>query len=99
MTVFLDEQEQRTRDDMHNAEKALGEMGFPQEQWTLIKEYILNAIMHNQINFIKRFEVRPEPKVAESPKPKETVFTALESQGLRVGNSQNEHGQPMYLLT
>ena len=48
-----DEEIGRLSAEMKLAEGALSDMGFPVEQWMLIKQYVLAAVMHGQLLMLK----------------------------------------------
>jgi len=50
---------------MHDAEDALADMGFPTDQWMLIKEYVGAAIVHNQISVAKALSEFSETTLGE----------------------------------
>jgi hypothetical protein len=56
MDINLDEMLQKTKQDMDNAEDALVRMGFPEDQWVLIRKYILSATLLMQITTAKAWE-------------------------------------------
>jgi hypothetical protein len=56
MTINLDEEIAKAAKDMDNAEDALVATGFSVEQWMLIKNYILSAIVHNQCHVAKSLQ-------------------------------------------
>ena len=66
MDFDYDEEFRKTHQDMYDAEDALVRMGFPPDQWILVKKYILSAILSNQITIAKAFEnttlIDPDPK-------------------------------------
>lgn len=45
----LDEEMDKANQEMASAEAALAATNFPQEQWALIKRYIVSAVIYNQI--------------------------------------------------
>jgi len=45
----LDEELEKSNQEMKAAEDALAAAGFPKEQWELIKRYLVAAIIYNQI--------------------------------------------------
>jgi hypothetical protein len=55
-SMNLDEEILQATKDMEEAEDALADMGFPVEQWMLIKQYISAAISYRQIQIAKSFE-------------------------------------------
>jgi hypothetical protein len=50
--------EQATK-DMNDAEDALVRAGFPEEQWLLMRKYILSAINMSHLDIAKRFQDLP----------------------------------------
>jgi hypothetical protein len=44
---------ERIKDEMNDAEDTLLDLGFPEDQWHLIRKYITSAILHNQITAAK----------------------------------------------
>lgn len=59
------EELRKTNQQMHDAEDALADMGFPTDQWMLIKEYVGAAIVHNQISVAKALSEFSETTLGE----------------------------------
>jgi hypothetical protein len=51
-----DEGLQKASKDMQAAEDALAATGFPEEQWMLIKQYVLHAVYYHQLVYQKQLE-------------------------------------------
>jgi hypothetical protein len=59
------EELRKVNQQMHDAEDALADMGFPTDQWMLIKEYIGAAIVANQITVAKAFSELSDPATGD----------------------------------
>jgi hypothetical protein len=55
-----DEELAKSGKEMDDAEDALAGLGFPTEQWMLIKRYILAAIIHNTCAVAKAMGELPD---------------------------------------
>ena len=58
----LEDDLQNAITDMDDAEDSLVREGFPEDQWMLIKKYILAAIVHNTLSGLKGLENLPQLK-------------------------------------
>jgi hypothetical protein len=57
--INIDEELQKASKQMDDAESALMKLGYPEEQWLLIRNYILSATLHSQLITAKGFETLP----------------------------------------
>jgi hypothetical protein len=60
MTTNVDAEMQKAAHEMDDAEDALIQMGFPVDQWMLIKQYILSAVAHSHWTIAKATQTLPE---------------------------------------
>lgn len=55
----FDKELEKAAKEMDDAEDALAAKGFPEDQWMLIKSYVLAAITHNQLVVCKALTTLP----------------------------------------
>jgi hypothetical protein len=61
MSFNLDEEIEKSAQDMQDTVSALIELGFPEDQWVLIGKYVAQAITHSQWVLAKvNHEIRKE---------------------------------------
>ena len=60
MAFDVDKEIQNAVQAMNDAEDALVQSGFSEDQWMLIKSYVLSAILHNQLAVAKAWQNVPE---------------------------------------
>jgi hypothetical protein len=56
LIMNIDEELQKANKEMNDAEDALAQTGFSVEQWMLIKNYVLSAILSNQLSMAKSMQ-------------------------------------------
>lgn len=65
MMLEIAAEKQKAAQQMNDSEDSLIKTGFSLDQWMLIKEYILSAILHNQMVITEASlnlpEISPEP--------------------------------------
>jgi len=49
MTLDIDGEMQKAKQEMNDAEDALIQSGFSEDQWMLIKQYVHSVVMHSQL--------------------------------------------------
>jgi hypothetical protein len=54
--INVNEELAKAKKEMNEAEDALVEAGFSEDQWMLIKQYILSAILHNQLIHLRTIQ-------------------------------------------
>jgi len=59
----IDEEIEKASKDMDSAETALIKIGFPENQWLLIRSYILSATLHSQLITAKAWQTLPKNDV------------------------------------